>query len=65
MASAASTRAAALATAAAWLRTCLEGLQVDTERMRANLPEGDPAAAVASAAALVDAALANREPYPS
>ena len=51
--------------AAAWLRTCLEGLQVDPERMRANLPEGDPAAAVASAAALVDAALANREPYPS
>jgi 3-carboxy-cis,cis-muconate cycloisomerase len=48
--------------AAAWLRTCLEGLQVDTERMRANLPEGDPSAAVASAAALVDAALDDREP---
>ena len=48
--------------AAAWLRTCLEGLEVDAERMRANLPDGDPAAAVASAAALVDAALDDREP---
>jgi 3-carboxy-cis,cis-muconate cycloisomerase len=45
--------------AAAWVRTCLEGLQVDAERMRANLGETDDGA-VASAAALVDRALAAR-----
>jgi 3-carboxy-cis,cis-muconate cycloisomerase len=45
--------------AADWLRTCLEGLQVDAERMRANLPRPDDGA-VASAAALVDRALAAR-----
>jgi len=45
--------------AAAWLRTCLEGLQVDAERMRVNLGETDEGA-VASAAALVDRALAGR-----
>jgi 3-carboxy-cis,cis-muconate cycloisomerase len=50
--------------AAAWLHACLEGLEVDAQRMRANLelPGGVPAeartpdalaAAVASAAALV------------
>ena len=49
--------------APAWLRTCLEGLQVDAGRMAANVPEPDDAA-VASAAALVDAALDDREPYP-
>ncbi len=53
----------ATGSAAAWLRTCLEGLQVDAERMRANVPEPDEGA-VASAAALVDAALDDREPYP-
>jgi 3-carboxy-cis,cis-muconate cycloisomerase len=47
--------------AAAWLRTCLEGLQVDAGRMRANLREPD-AGAVASAAVLVDRALAARQP---
>src|SRR5829696_4892254 len=51
--------------AAAWLRTCLEGLQVDAERMHANLGEPDDGA-VASAAALVDRALAARQvSYPS
>jgi 3-carboxy-cis,cis-muconate cycloisomerase len=44
--------------AAAWLRTCLSGLEVDAERMRANLPAG--ASAPGSAAALVDAALSAR-----
>ena len=53
----------ATGSAAAWLRTCLEGLQVDAGRMAANVPEPDDAA-VASAAALVDAALDDREPYP-
>ena len=48
----------ATGSAAAWLRTCLEGLEVDAERMRANLGGADAAAAVASAAALVDRALA-------
>ena len=47
--------------AAAWLRTCLEGLEVDAERMRANLGEHD-GGAVASAAALVDRALGARQP---
>jgi 3-carboxy-cis,cis-muconate cycloisomerase len=49
----------ATGSAAAWLRTCLEGLEVDTERMSANLPGDDPSA-VASAAALVDRWLAAR-----
>ena len=53
----------ATGSAAAWLRTCLEGLQVDAGRMAANVPEPDEGA-VASAAALVDAALDDREPYP-
>ncbi len=61
----------ATGSAASWLRTCLEGLEVHPERMRANmeLPGGVPAgerepealaAAVAGAAALVDRALARR-----
>ena len=45
--------------AAAWLRDCLEGLEVDPGRMRDHLGEGDDGA-VASAAALVDRALAAR-----
>jgi 3-carboxy-cis,cis-muconate cycloisomerase len=45
--------------AAAWLRTCLDGLEIDAERMRSNVPEPDERA-VASAAALVDAALDER-----
>jgi 3-carboxy-cis,cis-muconate cycloisomerase len=49
----------ATGSAAAWLRTGLEGLEVDAERMSANLPEPDDGA-VASAAALVDRALAAR-----
>ena len=56
----------ATGSAAVWLRTCLEGLQVDTERMRANLPDFDEGAVV-SAAALVDAASATgrgRSPQP-
>jgi len=62
----------ATGSAAAWLRACLEGLEVDAGRVRANLelpggvpaPERTPAAldaAVAAAAALVDRALAARE----
>ena len=47
--------------AAAWLRTSLEGLQVHPERMRANLGAAD-GGAIASAAALVDRALAARQP---
>jgi 3-carboxy-cis,cis-muconate cycloisomerase len=47
--------------AAAWLRACLEGLQVDAARMAANVPEPDDGA-VASAAALVDRALRRRQP---
>ena len=61
----------ATGSAAAWLRACLEGLEVDADRMRANLdlPGGVPPEegagapldrAVASAAALVDRALAAR-----
>jgi 3-carboxy-cis,cis-muconate cycloisomerase len=50
--------------AAAWLRTCLEGLEVDGERMHANLGDHDEQA-VASAAALVDRALAARRIQPS
>jgi 3-carboxy-cis,cis-muconate cycloisomerase len=47
--------------AAVWLRTCLEGLQVDAGRMRANLPaDAELSPAVESAAALVDRALAGR-----
>jgi len=49
----------ATGSAADWLRTCLGGLQVDTERMRADLPEFDEGAVV-SAAALVDRALSAR-----
>jgi 3-carboxy-cis,cis-muconate cycloisomerase len=49
----------ATGSAAVWLRTCLEGLEIDPERMRANLREPGEAA-VASAAALVDRALAAR-----
>jgi len=48
----------AAGSAAAWLQICLSGLEVDTERMRANLPPG--ATAPESAPALVDAALDNR-----
>jgi 3-carboxy-cis,cis-muconate cycloisomerase len=51
----------ATGSAAAWLRTCLEGLQVDAARMAANVSEPDDGA-VASAAALVDRALAARRP---
>ena len=48
----------ATGSAAAWLRTCLSGLEVDAARMRANLP---PDATVPdSAAALVDSALDGR-----
>jgi 3-carboxy-cis,cis-muconate cycloisomerase len=47
--------------AAVWLRTCLEGLQVDAGRMRSNLPaDAELSSAVESAAALVDRALADR-----
>ena len=54
----------ATGSAAAWLRTCLEGLEVDAERMRANLARDDGLeGAVASAAALVDAR-ARRPPAP-
>ena len=49
----------ATGSAAAWLRTCLEGLQVDAERMRDTMERSDHVA-VASAAALVDRALAAR-----
>jgi 3-carboxy-cis,cis-muconate cycloisomerase len=41
--------------AAAWLRDCLENLEVDVERMRENA--GDPDAAVGPAAELVERAL--------
>jgi 3-carboxy-cis,cis-muconate cycloisomerase len=47
--------------AAAWLRTSLEGLQVDPERMRANLTRPGDAGA---AGELVDRALAAREVRP-
>jgi 3-carboxy-cis,cis-muconate cycloisomerase len=51
----------ATGSAAAWLRTCLEGLEVDAARMRANLPDAAGLdGAVASAAGLVDRALAGR-----
>ncbi len=47
--------------AAAWVRTCLEGLQVDAGRMRANLTLDEGLeGAVASAAALVDRAVSAR-----
>ncbi|HET8949949.1 MAG TPA: lyase family protein [Solirubrobacteraceae bacterium] len=49
----------ATGSAADWLRTCLDGLEVDAERMRANLGGLDEGA-VANAAALVDRALAAR-----
>jgi 3-carboxy-cis,cis-muconate cycloisomerase len=61
----------ACGTAAAWLRACLEGLQVDAERMRANLELGVPAEErggealarhVAAAETLVDRALSPRRP---
>lgn|GEM_PF-4201872 len=57
---------AAVGSAAAWLRACLERLAVDVPRMRANLlahPAAgahDPAQALLDAAAAVDAALAAR-----
>jgi len=61
----------ATGSAAAWLRACLEGLEVDPERMRANLelPGGVPPAertpaATASAEALVDRALDRRARQP-
>ena len=41
--------------AAAWLRDCLENLEVDVERMRANL--GDADASVGAASELIDRAL--------
>ena len=48
--------------AAAWLRDSLEGLRADPERMRANVARDDGLeGAVASAAALVDRALARRD----
>jgi 3-carboxy-cis,cis-muconate cycloisomerase len=50
----------ATGSAAAWVRVCLEGLEVDVERMRSNLADADPSSAVESAAALVDRALAAR-----
>jgi 3-carboxy-cis,cis-muconate cycloisomerase len=43
--------------AAAWLRTSLEGLEIDTDRMRSNLGGDD---SETGAAALVDRALENR-----
>jgi 3-carboxy-cis,cis-muconate cycloisomerase len=46
--------------AAAWLRDCLENLEVDVERMRANL--GDADASVVAASELVDRALLARGP---
>jgi 3-carboxy-cis,cis-muconate cycloisomerase len=56
-------------TAAAWLRACLDGLEVDADRMRANLelPGGVPSdertgEAIAAAEALVDRALNLRRP---
>ena len=56
----------ATGSAAAWLRTCLENLEVDPRRMRANLDvPGDDRAGVAAAAALVDRALAARSQPPS
>jgi 3-carboxy-cis,cis-muconate cycloisomerase len=55
----------ATGSAAAWLRECLEGLRVYPERMRSNVAvPGDVEPAVASAAALVDRALARREAQP-
>jgi 3-carboxy-cis,cis-muconate cycloisomerase len=50
----------ATGSAASWLRACLSGLEVDAERMGANL---GGASAPESAAALVDAALAGRGRY--
>jgi 3-carboxy-cis,cis-muconate cycloisomerase len=44
--------------AAAWLRTSLEGLEVDAGRMRANLGAGDPD--LGEAPRLVDRALEAR-----
>ena len=44
--------------AAAWLRTSLEGLEIDTDRMRTNLGGDD--ADTGAAATLVDRALENR-----
>jgi 3-carboxy-cis,cis-muconate cycloisomerase len=41
--------------AAAWLRDCLENLEVDVERMRANVD--DPSGSVGSASELIDRAL--------
>ena len=41
--------------AVAWLRDCLENLEVDGERMRANLGDRDPSAGAASE--LIDRAL--------
>jgi 3-carboxy-cis,cis-muconate cycloisomerase len=41
--------------AAAWLRDCLENLEVDAERMRANVD--DPGGSVGAASALIDRAL--------
>ena len=61
----------ACGTSAAWLRTCLEGLTVDPDRMRSNLALGVPeqergggrlAGAVAAAEELVDRALGARQP---
>ncbi len=61
----------ACGTAAAWLRVCLEGLEADADRMRANLELGVPEdertgealeGAIASAEALVDRALSLRRP---
>jgi 3-carboxy-cis,cis-muconate cycloisomerase len=46
--------------AAAWLRDCLDNLEVDAERMRANVE--DPASSVGAASELIDRALrAHRE----
>jgi 3-carboxy-cis,cis-muconate cycloisomerase len=54
-------------TAAAWLRACLDGLEVDADRMGANLELGVPedertGEAIAAAEALVDRALSLRRP---
>ena len=51
--------------AAAWLRTCLEGLQVDTGRMREHADAVPRAPQVGEAGALVDRALLAHRALPS
>jgi 3-carboxy-cis,cis-muconate cycloisomerase len=48
----------ATGSAAAWLRTCLQGLEVDPDRMRANLSDAEPD--TGAAARLVDRVLEQR-----